>query len=161
MEALSEGCTDWQRRRNYIGDRHRPAHKFPRRVTPSHLIYLISRWKIVPPRCSSFRLSYYYSSYRTSGVCLFWKGSKVSSAQWLTTVFLDSFVRFVRFFLFRVRPWIGEHTEKTRWEIAEFLTRWVIPVPWTRFTKVAAICSGVMSRGNMGKRLRLETRIYS
>lgn len=60
-----------------------------------------------------------------------------------------------------VRLRIGSRAEKMRRKIVEFLTSRVIFVPWTRFTKVAAICSGVMSRGNMGKRLKLEIRIYS
>lgn len=129
-------------------------------MTRWHLIYLISEWKIVPAR-RSFRLSRYYSSYGR-GCVSSGKDPRPHRHDDLRP-YSWSFCAvhsYVRFFLFP-RPWIPNRIGKAKWKIAECLTRRVISVPWTRFTKVAAICYGVMSRGNMGKRLRLETRIYS
>jgi len=125
------------------------------RVTQWHLIYLISLWKIVPAR-RSFRLSRYYSSY--GRLCVSFGKDPRSHRHDDLRLYSWSFCTARPFLLFRL--WIVHIVGKTKWKITGCLARGVIPVPWTRFTKVATICSGVMSRGNMGRRLRLETKIY-
>lgn len=67
---------------------------FQRRMTPRHLIYLISRWKIVPPR-RSFRLSHYYSPYRRVYV-----SPRLEKIQGLIgTIIYDLFSIFLHLFL--------------------------------------------------------------